>query len=71
MPETPSHRFSIGDAMAMIAAITPSLILIRVGIGFDVFKLGTLPGPGRRPSPLARQLVEILQRRRAGVSLPG
>lgn len=59
MRETPSRRFSLGDAMVMIAAITPGLVLIRVGIGLGLFRLGTMTEPGGRPSPLARQLVEF------------
>ena len=38
MRETPSRRFSLGDAMVMIAAITPSLVLIRVGMGLGLFE---------------------------------
>ncbi len=59
MRETASRRFSLGDCMVMIAAITPSLVLIRIGMGLGVFKLGTLLEPDRQPSPLARQLVEL------------
>jgi len=43
----------------MIAAITPGLVLIRVGMGLGLFEFGTLTEPGGRPSPLARQLVEF------------
>jgi hypothetical protein len=45
--------------MVMIAAITPSLVLIRAGIGLGLFEVGKLTEPDGRPSPLARQLVEF------------
>jgi hypothetical protein len=59
MREVPSRRFNLGDAMVMIAAITPSLVLIRIGVGFGLFEVGILTESGGRPSPLGRQLVEI------------
>ena len=60
MRGTPSRRFNLRDAMLMIAAITPSLVLIRVGVGLGLFELGTMTETGGRPSLLARQLVEFL-----------
>jgi hypothetical protein len=47
--------------MVMIAAITPSLVLIRIGVGFGLFEVGGLTESGGRtiPSPLGRQLVEF------------
>ncbi len=60
MRESPSRRFSLGDAMVMIAAITPSLLLIRLGVGFGLFELGKLLETGGRPATFARQLVEFL-----------
>jgi hypothetical protein len=45
--------------MAVIAAITPGLVLIRVGVGLGLFEVGKLTEPGGRPSTLARQLVEF------------
>jgi hypothetical protein len=59
MQEAPSRRFNLGDAMVMIAAITPSLVLIRVGVGLGLFEVGKMTETGGRPSPLARQLVEF------------
>jgi hypothetical protein len=61
MREVPSRRFNLGDAMVMIAAITPSLVLIRIGVGFGLFEVGALTEFGGRPSPspLGRQLVEF------------
>ncbi len=59
MREAPARRFNLGDAMVMIAAITPSLVLIRVGVGFGLFEVGKLTETGGRPSALARQLVEF------------
>jgi hypothetical protein len=43
----------------MIAAITPSLVLIRIGVGFDLFEVGRLTESGWQPPSLGRQLVEI------------
>jgi hypothetical protein len=60
MRENPSRRFNLGDAMVMIAAITPSLVLIRLGVGFGLFEVGKMTETGGRPSTLARQLVEFL-----------
>jgi hypothetical protein len=45
--------------MVMIAAITPSLVLIRVGVGLGVFEVRRLTETGGQPSPLARQCVEF------------
>jgi hypothetical protein len=45
--------------MAMIAAITLSLVLIRVGVRLGLFEIGKLSETGGRSSPLARQLVEF------------
>jgi hypothetical protein len=59
MREASSRRFNLGDAMVMIAAITPSLVLIRVGVGLGLFEVGKMHEAGGRPSPLARQLVEF------------
>jgi hypothetical protein len=59
MQEAPSRRFSLGDAMVMIAAITPGLVLIRVGVRLGLFEIGKLKDAGGRPSSLARQLVEL------------
>jgi len=58
MREAPSHRFNLGDAMVMIAAITPGLVLIPVGVGLGLFVV-RMTEPGGRPSPMARQLVEF------------
>ena len=59
MQEISSRRFKLGDAMAMIAAITPSLVLIRVGVGLGLFELGNRTTTAGRPLLLARQLVEF------------
>jgi hypothetical protein len=59
MRETPNRRFNIGDAMVMIAAVTPSLVLIRVGVRLGLFEIGKMHEAGGRPSTLARQLVEF------------
>jgi hypothetical protein len=59
MRETPYRRFNLGDAMVMIAAMTPGLVLIRVGVRLGLFEVGKLTETGGRPSTLARQLVEI------------
>jgi hypothetical protein len=59
MREVPLSRFNLGDAMVMIAAITPSLVLIRIGVGFGLFEVGSLSETGGQSSPLGRQLVEI------------
>jgi hypothetical protein len=59
MRETPTRRFNLGDAMVMIAAITPGLVLIRVGMRHGLFVIGCLTETGGRPSSLARQLVEF------------
>ena len=53
------RRFSLGDGMVMIAAITPSLALIRIGIGLGLFEVGKMTEPGGQPSELAGQLVEF------------
>jgi hypothetical protein len=42
MREAPCRRFSLSDAMVMIAAITPSLVLIRIGIGLGLFEVGKM-----------------------------
>ena len=59
MREVPSRRFNLGDAMVMIAAITPSLILIRVGIRLGLFQVASLREPSGQPSPWGRQFVEF------------
>jgi hypothetical protein len=59
MREVPTRRFNLGDAMVMIAAITPSLVLIRIGVGFGLFEVGKLTETGGQSSSLGRQLVEI------------
>lgn len=59
MRAAPYRRFNLGDAMVVIAAITPSLVLIRAGVGLGLFEVGSMTEPGGRPSPLARQLVEF------------
>ncbi len=59
MQEAPNRRFNLGDAMVMIAAITPGLVLIRVGVGLGLFEVGKMTETGGRPSTLARQLVEF------------
>jgi hypothetical protein len=59
MREAPFRRFNLGDAMVIIAALTPSLVLIRVGIGLGLYDVGKMTETGGRPSPLARQLVEF------------
>ncbi len=58
MRAAPFGRFSLGDAMVMIAALTPSLVLIRVGANLGLFELGKTTEIGRSPTPLARQFVE-------------
>jgi hypothetical protein len=60
MQEATPRRFNLGDAMVIIAAITPSLVMIRVGMGLGLFELGGLHETGGQSSPLARQLVEFL-----------
>ena len=40
MREDPPRRFNLGDAMVMIAAITPSLVLIRIGARLGLFEVG-------------------------------
>jgi uncharacterized membrane protein YadS len=59
MRKPPYVRFTLGDAMVLIAAMTPSLVLIRLGVGFGLFEVGSLIETGGRPSSLARQLVEF------------
>lgn len=59
MREKTDRRFNLGDAMAMIAAVTPGLLLIRTGIGFGLFEIGKLTEAGGQPSSLARQFVEF------------
>ena len=59
MRESPSRRFNLGDAMVMIAAIAPSLLLIRLGVRLGLFEFGKLTETGGRPATLARQLVEF------------
>ena len=59
MREPPYLRFNLRDAMVMIAAMTPSLVLIRVGVGFGLFEVGKLTETGGSSSSLARQLVEF------------
>ena len=59
MREVRSRRFNLGDAMAMIAAIAPSLVLIRIGAGLDLFRVGSLREASGQPSPLGRQLIEF------------
>jgi hypothetical protein len=60
MQESPRRRFNIGDAMVLIAAFTPGLILIRIGMNLGLFELGSLTEPGGKRSPMARQLIEFL-----------
>lgn len=52
MRKNPPRRFNLGDAMVLIAAITPSLVLIRIGARLGLFEVN-------RRSPLVRQLVEF------------
>ncbi len=59
MQEAPSRRFNLGDAMVLIAALTPSLVLIRVGVALGLFEFGKLIETGGQHSTLARQLVEF------------
>jgi hypothetical protein len=59
MREVSYRRFNLGDAMVMIAAMTPSLVLIRIGMGLGLFEIGKMTEPGGQPSSLARQLVEF------------
>ena len=59
MRKSPSRRFNLGDAMVLIAAITPSLVLIRIGSGLGLFEVGKMIEPSGQPSELARQLVEF------------
>jgi hypothetical protein len=59
MRKGPSHRFNLRDAMVLIAAITPSLVLIRIGSGLGLFEVGKMIEPSGQPSELARQLVEF------------
>jgi hypothetical protein len=53
MRENPPRRFKLGDAMVMVAAVTPGLVLIRIGARLGLFEVEKGP-------PLARQLVEFL-----------
>jgi hypothetical protein len=59
MREVPPRRFNLGDAMVMIAAVTPGLLLVRVGVGLGLFEPGKLHERGGQSAPLARQLVEF------------
>jgi hypothetical protein len=59
MRQAPSRQFNLGDAMVMIAAMTPSLVLIRVGARLGLFEIGKLTETGGRAAPLGRQLVEL------------
>ncbi len=59
MQDAPPRRFNIGDAMIMIAAVTPSLILVRTGVKFGLFKIGGLTESGRQRVTLARQLMGL------------
>ena len=59
MHEAPSRRFNLRDAMVLIAALTPSLVLIRLGVGLGLFEFGKLTERGGQPTTLARQLVEF------------
>jgi hypothetical protein len=52
MREKLARRFNLGDAMVMIAAITPGLVLIRIGARLGLFEVD-------KRSPVARQLVEF------------
>jgi len=45
--------------MVLIAAITPSLVLIRIGSGLGLFEVGKMIEPRGQPLELARQLVEF------------
>jgi hypothetical protein len=58
MPE--NRRLSLSDLMVLIAALTPSLFLIRVGVGLNLFELKGLKESGGQSAPFARQLVEFL-----------
>lgn len=57
MQEIPSRRFNISDGMVMIAAITPSLVLIKIGVGFGIFEIGNMTKTGGLA--LGRELVEF------------
>src|SRR5262245_60638672 len=59
MREVAPRRFNLGDAMVLIAAATPGLVLIRVGVSLGLFEIGGLTETGDRDSPLARELVEF------------
>lgn len=60
MREAQPRLFNIIDVMALIAAFTPSLVLIRTGARLGLFEVGTLVEPGGQRAPLARELVEFL-----------
>lgn len=55
MPESRRTRFTVSDAMLLIAATTPGLILLRVAVGFGLFH--DEPPPKLPPG---RALVEYL-----------
>ena len=55
MPEDESRRFTLADAMVLVAATTPGLVLIRIANGLELFAADPT---GR--SPFGRRLVEYL-----------
>ena len=50
--------------MVMIAAVTPSLVLIRIGVGLGLFDIGRLTETGGQPRPVGPATRRVLQRRR-------
>ena len=58
MREAPTRRFNLGDALVLIAAVAPALVLIRTGWTLGLFDVGKLTGAG--DAPPSRQLVEFL-----------
>jgi hypothetical protein len=55
MPEPRRLRFTLADAMILVAATTPGLILIRIAVGFGLF---TFPPPQKNPP--GREFLENL-----------
>lgn len=53
MQEASHRRFHLGDAMLMVAAVTPSLLLIRIGVELGRFDVN-------KRSLLTREFVEFL-----------
>lgn len=47
MSENPQRRFSLADAMVLVAAMAPGLILLRTAVALDLFNL--VPNPKAPP----------------------